>query len=175
MRTRHVLILALLPFAIHSVAAQTTPGLDAAVRSEMTPDEAFATNAASSDLFEIESSKIALEKASREDVKTFATHMIRDHEATSAKLKAAAAADGLEPISAPDSKRAQMIKNAQQAKKDHFDATYLNLQVTAHQEAVALFDDYAKTGTGQNLKAFAVESLPALQQHLEEAKSLDSQ
>lgn len=154
--------------------AQTTPGLDAAVRADQSPEVNFAISAASSDMFEVESSKVALEKSGREDVKAFAQHMVEDHGKTTEKLKAAATADGVGPFSAPDSKRAQMIKNAQQAKDDHFDATYLSLQVQGHQEAVALFEKYASDGAGANLKAFATESLPTLKQHLEEAQALSS-
>lgn len=166
--------IALLPLLASPALAQTTPGLDATVRSEKSPDEIFATTAASSDLFEVSSSQAALQKSQREDVKAFANHMIRDHGATTEKLKAAATADGVGPLSAPDSKHAQMIKNAEQAKEDHFDEAYLNLQETAHREAIALFENYAENGAGANLKAFATETLPTLKRHLEEVEALDA-
>lgn len=155
--------------------AQTTPGQDKAVRGSMSDGALFALTAASSDMFEIQSSKAALEKANRADVKTFAEHMVHDHGGTSAKLKAAAEADGIGPLSPPDSKHAQMIKTAVEAKGGDFDLIYARMQVMAHQEAVALFEDYAENGTSASLKAFAAESLPILTQHLDEAKKLASE
>jgi putative membrane protein len=155
--------------------AQTTPGQDRAVKAEMSDGKLFALTAASSDMFEIESSKAALEKADRADVKAFAEHMIHEHGMTSAKLKAAADADGTGPISAPDSKHAQLIKTAQQAKGGDFDLIYAKMQVMAHEQAIALFEDYSENGTSSNLKAFAAESLPALKQHLADAEKLVSQ
>jgi len=55
----------------------------------------FVATVASSDKFEIRSSKKALTKANDPELKTFAERMIADHSASSAKLKATAKGQGI--------------------------------------------------------------------------------
>jgi putative membrane protein len=42
----------------------------------------------------------------------------------------------------------------------------------AHDEAVKLFDAYAKDGDNASIKQFAQKTLPVIQEHLTEAKKL---
>jgi putative membrane protein len=46
------------------------------------------------------------------------------------------------------------------------------MQVDAHENAVSLFERYAKGGDNAELKAFAAKQLPHLQEHLRMAKDL---
>jgi putative membrane protein len=46
------------------------------------------------------------------------------------------------------------------------------MQVQAHEEAVALFAEYAKTGDNSDLKSWAARTLPHLREHLAMAKKL---
>ena len=57
----------------------------------------FAALAASSNMFEIESSNLALAQSQDDTVRAFAQHMITDHTAAGEKMKAAAAKDGITP------------------------------------------------------------------------------
>jgi putative membrane protein len=45
--------------------------------------------------------------------------------------------------------------------------------VSAHKDAVDLFERYAKGGENAKLKDWAGKTLPALQRHLEMAQTLD--
>jgi putative membrane protein len=47
------------------------------------------------------------------------------------------------------------------------------MQVSAHRDAVSLFERYAKGGDNADLKDWAGKTLPALQHHLEMAQGLD--
>ena len=49
---------------------------------------------------------------------------------------------------------------------------YKSDQVKGHQEAVALFEGYAAGGDNAELKAWAQQTLPTLQHHLQEAQQL---
>ena len=46
------------------------------------------------------------------------------------------------------------------------------MQLQAHEEAVALFSDYARNGDNPDVKAWAAKTLPHLREHLEMAKKL---
>ena len=75
--------------------------------------QGFANAAAASDRFEIESSKLAAGSAQSASVKSFAAKMITAHTASTAKLKAAAAA--LSPAVTPD----DTLSSDQQQKLDN--------------------------------------------------------
>jgi putative membrane protein len=47
------------------------------------------------------------------------------------------------------------------------------MQVSAHKDAVSLFERYAKGGDNPKLKDWAGNTLPALQHHLQMAQELD--
>ena len=54
-----------------------------------------------------------------------------------------------------------------------FAGQYDPMQVSAHKDAVSLFERYGKGGEGPKLKDWAGKTLPALQHHLEMAQGLD--
>ncbi|MGL4964038.1 MAG: DUF4142 domain-containing protein [Inquilinus sp.] len=62
------------------------------------PDTATYVQTAMSDMFEIKSGKLALEKSSKPDVKAFAQMMVDDHAQLAQKVAAAAAGLGMMAI-----------------------------------------------------------------------------
>jgi putative membrane protein len=48
------------------------------------------------------------------------------------------------------------------------------MQVSAHKDAVSLFERYAKGGDDAKLKDWAGKTLPALQHHLEMAQEMNN-
>jgi putative membrane protein len=55
-----------------------------------------------------------------------------------------------------------------------FDKAYIDDQVKAHQDAIALFEKEASGGSDAELKAFAAKQLPGLRGHLKQAQDLQS-
>ena len=55
-----------------------------------------------------------------------------------------------------------------------FDRGFIEAQVKAHQEAIALFEAQANGGGDAELKAFAQKQLPALRNHLKQAQDLQA-
>jgi putative membrane protein len=64
------------------------------------------------------------------------------------------------------------LDNLAAAAAEDFDGAYLGAQLAAHNEAVMLFEGYANQGAEGPLRTFATDTLPALQQHLQEVKPL---
>jgi putative membrane protein len=62
------------------------------------------------------------------------------------------------------------LKNASGAE---FSEIFDEQQISAHKDAVSLFERYAKGGDNAALKDWAGQTLPKLQHHLEMAKQLD--
>ena len=55
-----------------------------------------------------------------------------------------------------------------------FDRGFIDAQVKAHQEAIALFEKQANSGSDSELKAFAQKQLPGLRNHLKQAQDLQA-
>ncbi len=136
--------------------------------------EDFVLEASASDKFEIESSKLALQKGD-DAIKTFARQMVADHEKTSAELKALIDSGKVKAAPVPsltedDKKRVDDLAKLQAA---DFNEEYVDEQVDAHEDAVDLFKRYSEEGENPELKAWAAKTLPALQHHYMMAQELD--
>jgi putative membrane protein len=134
----------------------------------------FATMAANSDLLEIQSSQLVATKSDDKD-KAFADHMIKDHTETANKMKALVDS-GKVKVSLPtkmDSAHQEKLDKLKSLNGKDFSKQYESMQVSAHKDAVSLFERYGKGGDNADLKAFANETLPTLQQHLKMAQDLE--
>ena len=134
----------------------------------------FVATVASSDMFEIKSSQMALKASASAEVKSFAQQMINDHTKSSKKLKSAAAAEKIKVPAKTADKHQAMLASLEGKKGPEFDRAYMDEQSKAHDEAVALFTSYAEAGEEPKLKAFAAETLPTLKMHQEHAKKLSA-
>jgi putative membrane protein len=133
----------------------------------------FIKEAAMSDMLEIEASKIAQDKGNA-DEKKFAAQMITDHTKTSTELKSMVSGGLKAAIPAGlDSSSQSKLDKLRNAKPENFAGQYDPMQVSAHKDAVSLFERYAKGGDAPKLKDWAGKTLPALQHHLEMAQQLD--
>jgi putative membrane protein len=135
--------------------------------------EDFIKEAATSDMLEIEAAKIAQQKGNA-DEKKFAETMITDHTKTSTELKGLVSGEMKPAIpTALDDSSQKKLDKLRDTKPESFASEYDPMQVTAHKDAVDLFERYAKGGEDAKLKDWAGKTLPALQHHLEMAQTLD--
>jgi putative membrane protein len=136
--------------------------------SPSTPD--FVKKVAISDMFEVESSKLAAQRADA-PTKTFAGQMVKDHTKTSTELKGLAIPNAPIPT-AMDAEHQGKLDKLKALNGADFTKQYKEIQVSAHKDAVALFEQYAKGGDNEKLKAWANKTLPDLKHHLEMAQAL---
>lgn len=137
--------------------------------SPSTPD--FVSEAAMSDMFEIQEGKLAADRGNAA-TKMFATQMVTDHTKTSTELKGMLPAD-VTPPAALDSAHQKKLDKLAGLNGNDFEKQYRSDQVSAHKTAVSLFKRYAKGGDNPGLKTWAGQTLPALQGHLKMAQDLD--
>jgi putative membrane protein len=133
----------------------------------------FVKEVAISDMFEIQSSKLAEEKGNASE-KTFASQMVTDHTKTSTELKGLVSSGKVKadvPAALDSSHQSKLDKLKGESGND-FSSGYNSDQVSAHKDAVSLFERYAKGGDNADLKDWAGKTLPALQHHLDMAQSL---
>ncbi|WFU12734.1 DUF4142 domain-containing protein (plasmid) [Rhizobium sp. CB3090] len=136
--------------------------------------EDFVNEAARSDMFEIESSKLALERAD-DATKSFAKQMITDHQKTTTQLKQLVTSGKVKaPLpTAMSSPQQKMLNKLKSLQGDDFTKQYHSDQVSAHKEAVDLFKRYGNKGQNADLKTWAATTRPALEHHLQMAQDLN--
>jgi putative membrane protein len=134
----------------------------------------FLVQAASGSQFEIQSSQLALQASQNSAVRNFASLMITDHTRLDQMMGAAATSAGLTPP-------APALLPDQQAALDQlraagtgpgFDMAYQQAQITGHQGALALFQNYAASGDVPAIRAAASQAVPTIQSHLAMAQGL---
>jgi putative membrane protein len=133
----------------------------------------FVTEATNSDVLELAAAKLAEDKGNAEE-KKFAGQMTADHTQTSKDLKAMVDSGDVKamiPVKL-DSYGQKKLDELRDAKPQDFAGYYDSIQVSAHKDAVSLFERYAKSGDNPKLKDWAGKTLPVLQHHLEMAENL---
>lgn len=136
-------------------------------------DTAFMKQAAENNHAEIESSRLAAQKASDPAVKAFAQQMVADHGKTGEELAALASSKGVELPDGPSMVQKAKLKLLEAADGEKFDRRYSEtMGLAAHRETIALFQKAAKEARDPEVKAFATKTLPALQGHLDMAQKL---
>jgi putative membrane protein len=166
-----VALLAGAPVLAQSVGEKT--GVNSAL--DISPTTAdFVKEAATSDMLEIQAAKIAEDKGNAEE-KKFAGQMVTDHTKTSSELRelvsgSAVMADIPTKLDVSSQKKLDKLRDAKPA---DFAGQYDPMQVSAHKDAVSLFERYSKSGDNPKLKDWAGKTLPALQHHLDMAEAMN--
>ena len=150
--------------ALVATAALTFGG--AAFAQTATGASDYVMKAGASDQYEMQSSQLVLQSTSDAKVKNFANKMIKDHTKSTAMVKAAAMKDGMNPPPpALDADGQQMISQLQGATGADRDKMYMQQQMMAHDKALALHQDYSKSGDSKPLKMAAGKIVPVVQSH----------
>ena len=136
----------------------------------------FVNKAAKGDAFEIAAAQLAASRAQSDEVKAFATRMIKAHTDSSAKIKAAASM--VKPTVKIDAAltidQKEDLAELKKLTAARFDEEYMDGQVEAHEDALALMRSYASGGTDGRLKSAAGEIASVVEGHLKMARELDA-
>lgn len=140
--------------------------------SAQASDPLFVHSAAQGSVYEIGSSRLAVQNAQSQEVQSFAQKLIDDHTKATSQLIAATEGLGIRPTA--DMTQAQQLKvnYLRTLQGPEFEAAYLEQQVLAHEEAVSLFETASSMVQEQQLQAFIEQTLPVLQEHLQMAQEL---
>jgi putative membrane protein len=150
-----------------AVAALALTTSSAWAQSPPLPNSDFVMHASVGNTFEIEESKLALERASDPRIKAFAKQMILDHTSAEKKLEEAAGKEKLKTEPMLDETHKAMLDNLKTFDGPGFDKIYMADQIASHVETVALLSDYKVNGKDASLKGWADKSLPVVKGHLE--------
>ena len=123
---------------------------------------------------EVQAGKLAQQKASSDDVKKFAEHMVEDHSKMLKEQETLAQSKGVSLPKEPSKADKSALKKLQSESGAQFDRSYMEQMVKGHQKAVKLLQDTAKSAKDPELKQAAQQAAPEVQQHLDMAKQLAS-
>lgn len=136
-------------------------------------DKKFAKNAAVGGMTEVELGKLAVQKGSSDAVKQFGQKMIDDHTKANDQLKQIAGKEGIDIPQSLSSKQQSHVDKLAKLSGPAFDKAYMKDAVKDHEKDVNDFKSEAQYGSDPNIKLFASNTLPTLEQHLAAAKDLN--
>jgi putative membrane protein len=135
-------------------------------------DQTFIEKAAMGGLAEVQLGKMAADMAASAEVKQFGQRMVQDHSKANQELMALAKTKAISVPTALDQTHQEEADRLAKLQGAAFDRTYIQHMVKDHEEAVQLFSTQAKQGQDPELKAFAVKTLPTLEEHLRIVQNL---
>jgi putative membrane protein len=138
------------------------------------PDARFAMMAAQGGMAEVQLGQLAAQKASNPDVKAFGQQMVDDHSKANDQLKSVAQGENMTLPSSLSAKDQALYTKLQNLSGAEFDKAYVRAMVKDHQEDVKEFQKEADNGKDPQIKNFASQTLPVLQQHLSKIQSIQS-
>ncbi|HET8574285.1 MAG TPA: DUF4142 domain-containing protein [Edaphocola sp.] len=159
-----------LPFAIFLAFFATVTV--AIAQSNNLKDETFVKKAQLGGNKEVRLGQLASEKAVAREVKEYGEMMIKDHQEANAELTRMVQQRNYQPVNDADKDADKAFDKLSRYSADDFDEAYMKAMVKDHEKVVALFEKEAENGNDPEIRQWAKEKLPVLQQHLSDAKNV---
>ncbi len=141
-----------------------TPSVDHA-------DRKFLTDAAAGGMYEVEAGKLAADKGTDPDVKAFGQKMVDDHGKANDKIKQIAGDKGVKLPTELGTLDKHSIEKLQKTNGADFDRLYISEMVKDHKKDINDFQHESKAAKDNDVKTFASDTLPTLQDHLKMAEA----
>ncbi|MEV0055613.1 DUF4142 domain-containing protein [Saccharopolyspora shandongensis] len=100
-----------------------------------------------------------------------AQETLTDHQDAQSKLEQLAGQKGVTPPSSPNAEQQNIGKQLESASGAMFDTTYLQAQISGHQEASTLTRAEINSGRDADVQAYAKDFLPTVLKHLSHAQA----
>ena len=138
------------------------------------PAQQFTDMVAASDMFEIQTGKLAETAGGSAAIKDFGKMLVTDHSKSSSMLKSAAAKTSpvvALPMVLPAELKAKMAA-LKATKGADFDKLFVEQQTEGHQKALDALKAYAAGGDQPSLKDFATTATPVVEGHLAKLQAM---
>jgi len=137
-------------------------------------DATFVPTAIQQGIAEIGMGQLILQKAQNTDLKNFGQHLAQDHSQANQQLAVIATRKGMTLPTHPDASHQTMINQLANLSGTDFDRRVVNDAVQDHEKDIKFYQQAINTLQDPELKAFAQQTLPMLQRHLEMARQLQA-
>lgn len=128
--------------------------------------KAFIKKIAQINLDEQKLGHLAEQKGNSDAVKDFGKRMVDDHSNAESQLKDVAQKEGVTLPTQPDKKGSKLEQQLSSKSGSQFDQAYLKHMIAGHKQAIALLQHEIKNGKDQDIKEYAQDTLPTIQEHL---------
>ncbi|HEY9849748.1 MAG TPA: DUF4142 domain-containing protein [Leptolyngbyaceae cyanobacterium] len=135
-------------------------------------DRQFVTQAARDGIAEVQLGQLAAQRGSSDAVKQFGQRMVRDHTQANDRLRQIASEKGFSLPTDMGSQNQSVREKLSRLSGAEFDRQYMQHMVEDHTKGLALYQTQAEQGEDADLKAFAAQTVPVLQEHLQLARSI---
>ena len=135
-------------------------------------DATFVKKAADGGMAEVSLAKLAQEKASNADVKSFAAKLEKDHSQANDDLKELASKKSITLPTEPSKNHKALHDKLAKLSGAEFDKAYVAAMLEDHQKDVREFSRVASSNGDADVKAFASKTLPTLKEHLQQVQDL---
>lgn len=129
-------------------------------------DKEFIKKAAEMGVAEVEMGKLAEQKASNPALKAHGAKLVADHSKANQELTQLAQKKGVEIKAEPSAAQKREMGSLAKNSGAEFDKEFTEQQVKDHKKAIREFEKAARDAKDPDVKAFAAEHLPHLQNHL---------
>ena len=159
-----------------NTTANATPAEPAPAPTTAKNPSDFMQDAAKGGIAEVQMGQLAMKNGGSADVKKYGQMLVTDHKKANDELAALAKKKGI-VIEAKDVKNKDASNDEQDMAKlkgADFDKEFIDHAVKDHEKDVDEFQKQADKSDDADLKAFAAKTLPTLQKHLDQAKSIQA-
>ena len=139
---------------------------------EQDPAKMFIMDMYSHNLYEIQLGQLAQKQVQDQEVKRFAQMLIEDHTKANQQLKQIAQSAQVQVQERLDPVHQAKLQKKQQLPKSEFTRKFLNDQVAGHTAGILELTYQANKGQNQQIKQFASQQLPKMEQHLKQVTEL---
>ena len=137
-------------------------------------DHTFMMKAAQGGMAEVQMGQLAQQNGQSQGVKDFGQRMVTDHTKANDQLKQVALQEGVTLPTSPSSHDQAEYNKMSKLHGDAFDKAYSKMMVSDHKKDIAEFQREASSGSDPQVKDFASQTLPTLQEHLQMAEKMNS-
>jgi putative membrane protein len=132
----------------------------------------FAVTAVKGGMMEIELGKLAQEKAVNPRIKNFGHMMEADHSDANNKLKDLAISRHISLPMDTGKEMQDKINELKMKPGKAFDKVYMDMMLDDHKKVIKAFEKAGKELNDTEIKGFVINTLPALQKHLDSARAI---
>ena len=140
----------------------------------MKADQKFLMMAAQGNLAEIQMAQMAKQKSQSNEIQNYAQRLIEDHTKANEQVMQIATKKGLTLPKTPPANAMAMMTKMKKMSGAKFEKMYMQDMVKDHTKDVADYTNEAKHGYDDDIKAYAVSTLPTLKSHLDAAQTLSN-
>ncbi len=151
----------------------TTPATQQNQTNLSALDREFMLQAAQGGMAEVRLGQLASERAVSDEVKQYGQRMVKEHTQVNSQLAQLATQKGVTLPQDVNANQKALRARLGQIPGRRFDRVYMNeAGIKSHAEQAALFQREAQQGQDPDVKAFAARILPAIEDHLQDARAM---